>query len=516
MKNRRALAGAGAVALVAITAMPGTVFAFKLLGFSLPIGTSGNGYQRDFRCDNNFVDPSANNNNTPDPNYPGVLGASMAVWKAGEVWDSSKGGGKNFDYDWQSDLPTGIGGQDDNIVSALQGGGCANGVLAFTESPGANGWRIRFCDDNWVWDDGPGIPTGFRFDIQGVGAHELGHALGLEHPDAGNEGGPPCTGACSTHPTMCAIACDNASNARTLEDDDRNGLQAIYGTIPGNKPSITGLSGSFALGGVLTITGTNFAATNNRVKFSANTTTNTGAIPGVVDNVPSSNGGTRIDVTIPATALDGNVLVWIPSIPVLSNPFPIDIDTGTLPPVITDISPSTVQAFLGGQVTITGSSFTGATDVNVQGVSHTDFVVVNDTVITFTDYRAVALGNADVIVTNPFGTSNTGHFTYVETDPPKLAGENKAFTGQPYTWEMGTGALHSILLISNATGSTIPYGGGALLFPFTILFSGVTDATGYKALVVVIPSGFTGLTFNSQFIDINNLKISNIISTTIL
>jgi hypothetical protein len=51
---------------------------------------------------------------------------------------------------------------------------------------------------------------------------------------------------------------------------------------------------------------------------------------------------------------------------------------------------------------------------------------------------------------------------------------------------MGTGALHSILLISNATGSTIPYGGGALLFPFTILFSGVTDATGYKALVVVI------------------------------
>jgi hypothetical protein len=314
---------------------------------------------------------------------------------------------------------------------------------------------------------------------------------------------------------MCAFVCGTGELARTLAADDKDGLQAIYGTKPGNKPTITGLSGSLSKGGVLTITGSNFDATANRVKFTANTSVNTGAIPGVVDNVPSTNGGTQIDVTIPATALDGNVLVWITSVPILSNPFPIDIVDGGGAPVITSITPSTVQAFEGGLVTINGTFFSGATQITVQGVVHNDFTVVNDSTITFADYLANTLGNADVTVTTGLGTSNTGNFTYVETDPPKLAGEAIAFTGSPYTWEMGTGANHPVLLIANATGGGIPYGGGTLLFPFSQLFSGTTNAIGYKAVVVFMPTGFSGLTFYSQIIDINNLKISNILTTTI-
>ena len=39
---------------------------------------------------------------------------------------------------------------------------------------------------------------------------------------------------------------------------------------------------------------------------------------------------------------------------------------------------------------------------------------------------------------------------------------------------------------------------------------------GYKAVVVFIPGGFSGLTFYSQVIDVTDLQISNIVSTTIL
>src|SRR5262249_48773561 len=179
--------------------------------------------------------------------------------------------------------------------------------------------------------------------------------------------------------------------------------------------------------------------------------------------------------TVHSSANVGNVLVWITSIPALSNPFPIDIDNGSSPPVINSITPSNVDAFKGGTVTINGNFFTGTSSIMVQGVAHADFTLVDDSTITFSNYTAVALGNADVTATNGFGTSNTGHFTYVATDPPVLAGEPKAFTGVPYTWEMGASANAPVLLIANATGAGVPYGGGTLLFPFTTLATGTTN-----------------------------------------
>ncbi|MFO0980474.1 MAG: hypothetical protein U1E76_01810 [Planctomycetota bacterium] len=514
MKTRKVTSAAAGLAILALVVIPGPLFAYKLLGFSLSIGTGGTGYQRDFRLWNNFADPSANNNGTPDSNYPGTLGASMSFWKAGDVWNSNKGGGKNFDFDWETDLPTSTGSSTDNICSALDsGGGCSGGVLAYT-IPGEHGWTMRFCD-SWTWDDGPGVPPGTRFDIQGVAAHELGHSLGLQHPDFGNEGGPPCNGSCSTNPTMCAFVCDTGYDARTLQQDDKDGLGAIYGTKPGNKPAISSLDGSFTVGQVLNIHGSNFAATGNSVKFTANTTQNTGSIPGVVSNLNSQNGGTLIQVTIPNAALTGNVLVWITSVPVLSNPFPIEVTGGGSPPVINSVSPSNVQAFLGGTVTISGSFFTGATKITVQGVDHTDFTLVDDSTITFSDYTALALGATTATVTTSFGTSNNGNFTYVEDDPPKLAAAASVNTGSPFTWEFATGAFNSVLLVANATGAGVPYGGGTLLFPFFTIASGTTNAIGYKAIVAFIPGGFSGLTFYSQVIDISDLQISNIVSTTI-
>ncbi len=69
----------------------------------------------------------------------------------------------------------------------------------------------------------------------------------------------------------------------------------------------------------------------------------------------------------------------------------------------------------GTSVTITGSGFTGATEVDVDGVAVSTFTVLNDTTITFTSAPHVP-ENVAVVVTTPSGTSPPNHpsdfFTY--------------------------------------------------------------------------------------------------------
>lgn len=137
----------------------------ELVAYST-IGGSLSQSQRDFRVYNNFVDPSTNENTLEDPNYPGALGAEMAIWKACVEWSSrlfadgtgdpsqngSLGsGGANFDPYWAGNAD-GVGSSNNNILSAVNS--CGAGVLAYCETPISNGWRIRFCDGH-TWDDGP-------------------------------------------------------------------------------------------------------------------------------------------------------------------------------------------------------------------------------------------------------------------------------------------------------------------------------------------------------------------------
>src|SRR5262249_20303569 len=132
----------------------------------------------------------------PDASFPGYQGVSMAVWKGAVEWGSGKhatgsgdpsqpgdlgSGGANFDFSWQGNA-TAVGGTHDNITSELAGSN--GGVLAFTETPLSDGWRMRFYS-GWTWADGPNtnIPSN-QIDIQGVACHELGHSLGLGHSTA--------------------------------------------------------------------------------------------------------------------------------------------------------------------------------------------------------------------------------------------------------------------------------------------------------------------------------------------
>ena len=91
---------------------------------------------------------------------------------------------------------------------------------------------------------------------------------------------------------------------RSIEQDDRNGMQAAYGAINVNtKPRIDDITIS---GNQITITGDNFAASANQIWFTQAGAGGTGA-PVKVTGLNSN--GTTLTATIPANAGPGDVLV---------------------------------------------------------------------------------------------------------------------------------------------------------------------------------------------------------------
>ena len=84
-----------------------------------------------------------------------------------------------------------------------------------------------------------------------------------------------------------------------------------------------------------------------------------------------------------------------------------------LAPAITAISPTSGSTGGGTAVTISGTHFTGATTVTIDGVAVSSFTVDNDTTITATTPVGTA-GAKDIVVTTPEGTgTGSGLFTYV-------------------------------------------------------------------------------------------------------
>ncbi len=319
MKDKTKLILAGMIPFIAMfLVLPGVVLAFVINGESLGISTSGFGYQRDFRIRNDFEDASANNNTVEEAMFPGAVGAPLAIWRGANAWNSQNPrAAQNFDFDYQG-LSTTSSGNENVVEGGYDSSGCGGSTLAFAELPSRNGWRIRFCEA-WQWSDGPGSPAGSQVDIRGVAVHEFGHVLGLGHTTVGG-----CnSGTCDTRPTMCAMACSNETAARTIETDDQNGLNAIYGSIPSDKPVLTSLGGSTNIGGTLFLEGSAFGTQSFRVKFTTGTSSDFNP-SGTVTVTPETTELARL--TVPSSAETGNVLIWKHNTPRrLSNYLPITI-----------------------------------------------------------------------------------------------------------------------------------------------------------------------------------------------
>ena len=106
------------------------------------------------------------------------------------------------------------------------------GVLASTRvvyQPSTNtivSFTLTF-NSNYSWSTG-GEAT--KFDVQGIGTHELGHAMGLDHPS---------DASCSEQ-TMWASAAAGETKKRSLETGDKEGEVTLYGgTLPPNPTPVT-------------------------------------------------------------------------------------------------------------------------------------------------------------------------------------------------------------------------------------------------------------------------------------
>ena len=375
--------------------------AFSLSGTSLDLT------RRDFRTFNNFSDLTANDNWTPDPDFPGHQGAVMAIWKASVEWSSALhgsgggdphqpgdlgSGGANFDVTMQGEALD-VGTIDANVHSELPGS--AGGIYAFTEVGTGGGWRIRYYGA-WTWDDGPGTAvTGI--DLQGVATHEYGHALGLGHSSV--------AGA-----TMAPAFLGSGVSLRSIEADDVAGLQAIYGVAAPGKVRVTGVAVS---GQTVTVTGADFAATGNELWLTQATEGGTGD-PVVVGGLAASGGGTQLTATLPPTAGSGDLLVRRPggAGADLSNPWPLALASGAPVPTLTGVLPASVPALVvdsAAAVTLQGTGLAGATAVRVDGVDlpTTDYQQVSDTMVTLAMPRVSKLGAVTLEVVTPGGSAGT-------------------------------------------------------------------------------------------------------------
>ena len=206
----------------------------------------------------------------------------------------------------------------------------------------------------------------------------------------------------------------NLSGAVDVTITTPNGTSATssadqFTYITAATPTVTGInptSGPASGGTSVTITGTGFNGATG-VSFGSTAASNF-----TVDS------DTQITATSSVANLSGAVDVTVTTPNGTSATSSADQFTylTATAPTVTSINPTSGPAAGGDSVTITGTGFTGATNVSFDSTPASSFNVDSDTQITATSPAANLSGAVDVTVTTPNGTSATStadQFTYM-------------------------------------------------------------------------------------------------------
>jgi len=295
---------AGSTLLLAAATMSLGVdaWSYNTLGFSLPLS------QRDVRVFNNFDDQVSNNNNTADPNWPGYNGAELAFWKGVAEWGSSSmgdgsgdptqpnigDGDANFNPVWNGNATGPGSGWRKNVAHAPDVSGGGSIAWAY---PSRDGWLIEFADLSYEFEDGPDTIYVLNMDIQGIAAHEYGHALGLAHSN-------------NSASTMYSTIARGSIFERNIIYDDINGIQSIYGVKDSDMPYIDTILGSTAPGATAVVIGGNFDATDNRLWFNSDLLDDDdpGGEPVKLSGLTSSGNGTQISFSVPTSGIESGAI----------------------------------------------------------------------------------------------------------------------------------------------------------------------------------------------------------------
>ena len=133
-------------------------------------------------------------------------------------------------------------GTDNNRVNEIffanspYGGSWETNTLAVTTAWYSGNQRVEadiIYNTAFTWDSYRG-PRQSAVDIQRVGLHELGHVLGLDHPDEAGQ-------------SVSAVMNSHVSNTDSLTSDDILGAQGLYG--PPGIPANDSFSAAFAITG---------------------------------------------------------------------------------------------------------------------------------------------------------------------------------------------------------------------------------------------------------------------------
>ena len=139
--------------------------------------------------------------------------------------------------------PPGVGGVDHNYINEIffssspYNYGWDSNTLAVTTGWSSGNQRTEadiIFNTAFTWDSYRGASRATSssgpYDIQRVALHELGHVLGLDHPDQAGQ-------------SVIAIMNSVISDIDSLQPDDITGAQSLYGA-PLSLPSITGQPGN--------------------------------------------------------------------------------------------------------------------------------------------------------------------------------------------------------------------------------------------------------------------------------